>query len=638
MKRLLNYLPLLFLLACFPAHAINIYVSSQGSDNNNGTKEKPFGSLQAALFKARELRRINDPSIADGIHIILKGGVYLIYETLILRPEDAGTTSSPTVIEADGNEEPVLSGGVSISNWKKLVTSVPGLSAKAKGNIWVADVPEMNGNIFSFRQLLVNGRKAVRAKSVNGDQMDRIISWNKREQSCWIPTPKFPSISSAKGTEMFIHQWWAIAVLRIKKMEIHGDSTELFFQQPESRIQSEHPWPAPWISKETGNSPFYLTNAIQFLDEPGEWYLDAANKKIYYWPVEDENLSDASVIAPFTETLIKTEGNIDSPITNIYFKGISFEYTGWLRPSQQGHVPHQDGLYMTEAYKLKPAGTKEKPGLDNQAWIGRPAAAVEISFANSIRFNNCRFEHLGSTGLDMHLAVHNSFVEGNLFKDISGNGMLLGEYSDPATEIHLAYHPKDERVVCDSLTVSNNLITDVTNEDWSCVGIGAGYVRNTTIDHNEVENVSYSGISLGWGWNPLPNVMRNNKLFANRIHFYGKHNYDCSGIYTLSAQPGTVISENYIDSIYKAPYAHLPSHWFYLYTDEGSSYMTVKDNWTPSAKYLQNANGPGNVWENNGPQVKLSVKENAGLEKPYQYLLQEKTSALVHLPINEEHP
>jgi hypothetical protein len=638
MKRLLNYLPFLFLLAYFPARAIDIYVSPQGSDNNTGTKEKPLASLQAALFKVRELRRVNDPVIADGIHIILSGGVYSVHETIVIRPEDAGTVSSPTIIDAAKDEKPVLSGGVPITNWKKVVTAVSDLSAKAKGNIWVADVPDMQGNIFSFRQLWVNGQKAVRAKSVNGDKMNRIISWNKKEQSCWIPTPKFPSISSVKGAEMFIHQWWAIAVLRIKKMEIHGDSTQLFFHQPESKIQSEHPWPAPWISKETGNSPFYLTNAIQFLDEPGEWFLDLKHKKIYYWPRENENLLTASVIAPFTETLIKAEGTIDKPVANIYFKGVSFQYTGWLRPSLQGHVPHQDGLYMTEAYKLKPAGTKEKPALDNQAWIGRPAAAVEISFANNIKFNNCCFEHLGSTGLDMHLGVHNSLVNGNLFKDISGNGMLIGEYSDAVTEIHLAYHPKDERVVCDSITVSNNLITDATNEDWSCVGISAGYVRNTTIAHNEVENVAYSGISLGWGWNPLPNVMKNNKIFANKIHFYGKHNYDCSGIYTLSAQPGTVISENYVDSIYKAPYAHLPSHWFYLYTDEGSSYMTVKENWTPSTKYLQNANGPGNVWENNGPQVNDAIKENAGLEKSYQYLLKEKTSASVHLPINEEHP
>ena len=160
-----------------------------------------------------------------------------------------------------------------------------------------------------------------------------------------------------------------------------GDSTKLFFHQPESKIQNEHPWPAPWMSNETGNSAFYLTNAIQFLDEPGEWYLDVANKKIYYWPRNNENLATAKVVAPFTETLIRVEGTIDDPVENVVIDGLSFQHTGWLRPSLEGHVPHQAGLYMTEAYRLKPAGTKTKPGLDNQAWVGRQAAAVEMSYA-----------------------------------------------------------------------------------------------------------------------------------------------------------------------------------------------------------------------------------------------------------------
>jgi hypothetical protein len=142
---------------------------------------------------------------------------------------------------------------------------------------------------------------------------------------------------------------------------------------------------------------------------------------------------------------------------------------------------------------------------------------------------------------------------------------------------------------------------------------------------------------MGWGWSPTVNAMKNNKIIANKIHHFGKHNYDCAGIYTLSPQPGSLISENYIDSIIKAPYVHLPSHWFYLYTDEGSSYFRVKDNWTPSEKFLQNANGPGNEWINNGPQVSEAIKLHAGLQTAYRYLLNERTSTKLNLPINEEH-
>lgn len=637
MKRLPQCLLALLLLINFPAWAVDIFVAVNGSDLNDGSKEKPLATISAALRKAREMRRLNEGTIVNGIHIIVRGGVYSLYEPLLIKPEDAGTMLSPTYIEAAPGETPVLSGGFQIASWKKAIQKIAGLPGTAQGRIWVADVPLSAGRLSEFRQLWVNEKKAIRAKSMNGNLMDRILSWNKKEQTCWIATSKSWPLQNLNGVEMFIHQWWAIAILRIKKAEKSGDSIKLFFHQPESRIQSEHPWPAPWISKETGNSAFYLANAIQFLDEPGEWYLDMAAHKIYYWPRLNENMLTATVVAPSLETLVKIEGTIDNPVSNIYIKGLSFQYTGWLRPSQQGHVPHQAGMYMTEAYRLKPAGTKDKPTLDNQAWIGRPAAAVEINFAGKTGFENCRFQHLASTGIDYNKAVHDNFIRGNLFKDIGGTAILAGVYSDAATEIHLPYNPKDEREVCDKMTISNNLVTDATNEDWSCVGIGLGYTKHSLVEYNEVENVSYSGISMGWGWSSAANAMKNNSIHANKVHHYGKHNYDCSGIYTLSPQPGSFITENYIDSIYKAPYAHLPSHWFYIYTDEGSSYFTVKNNWTPSQKYLQNANGPGNVWTNNGPEVNNSIKQNAGLQKEYQYLLKEKTANHDDLAINTEH-
>ena len=89
-----------------------------------------------------------------------------------------------------------------------------------------------------------------------------------------------------------------------------------------------------------------------------------------------------------------------------------------------------------------------------------------------------------------------------------------------------------------------------------------------------------------------------------------------------------------MDSIFKAPYAHIPKHWFYLYADEGSSYFTVKDNWCPAEKFLQNANGPNNNWQNNGPQVADSIKQNAGLQADFKYLLKESSIINRQWPIN----
>src|SRR5690606_24676525 len=146
-------------------------------------------------------------------------------------------------------------------------------------------------------------------------------------------------------------------------------------------------------------------------------------------------------------------------------------------------------MYLLDAYKLKTPGTPDKAGLENQGWIGRPRAAVEVNFSTHTSFEDCAFTQLGSTGLDYQKGNHNDLIQGNLFKDIGGTAINVGVFSDEAFETHLPYNPKDTREVSSNTTIANNLITNVTNEDWGCVGIGAGYVKNIQIRHNEINEI-----------------------------------------------------------------------------------------------------------------------------------------------------
>ncbi|HMR85181.1 MAG TPA: hypothetical protein PKE30_18680, partial [Niabella sp.] len=254
---------------------VNVYIAPSGNDADPGTFQQPKATLHAALRYVREMRRLNESALAQPVHIIIQQGTYYLQEPVYIRPEDSGTPQSPTIIRAAENAEVILSGGVPVSDWKKLDTDVAGLPAIAKDHVWVTDVPGDFYGLPPIRQLWVNHIKATRAKWPNGGEMQRIISWNKKEETCQIPVLPV-AIADVSGMEMFIHQWWEIAILRLKQIKVNGDSARLSFRQPESRIQSEHPWPAPWISKETGNSAFYLSNAFEFLDEPGEWYADVA--------------------------------------------------------------------------------------------------------------------------------------------------------------------------------------------------------------------------------------------------------------------------------------------------------------------------------------------------------------------------
>src|SRR6185437_3804576 len=141
----------IFLLFSFcivlKASAADIWVAVNGSDKNDGTKEKPLATVAMALRQARELRRLNDPSIKDGIHIRVEKGVYHFFEPLFIRPEDSGTESSPTIIENADKENPVFSGGINITGWQKSTGIVKGLPKKSQNKIWVADAPTVAGNV-----------------------------------------------------------------------------------------------------------------------------------------------------------------------------------------------------------------------------------------------------------------------------------------------------------------------------------------------------------------------------------------------------------------------------------------------------------------------------------------------------------
>lgn len=604
-------------------NAAELWVSPSGNDSNPGTEEEPLASVHMALRKARELRRLNDPSVKDGVKIYVQDGTYYFHEPLLVRPEDAGTAESPTVILADEGANPVFSGGVKVEGWKRFNGPLEGLPEVAEGQVWVADVPVVGGQEVQFRQMWVNDTKAVRATNLTDGELDRILSVDAENEEMWIPTPE-ADFENLNDLEFVIHQWWAIANLRVKDMEVHGDSTKLTFHQPESQIEFEHPWPAPFIDDKNeynGNSAFFFQGALELLNKPGEWYLDKKEGKIYYWPKDGDDLTNDDVIVPFMESIVQIKGDLEMPVEYFSFSDIGFEHATWMRPSERGHVPLQAGFYILEAYKLQEPGTPDKSSLENQAWTGRQPAGVTVENASYINFEDCVFQHMAATGLDFVSGVDYSNVVGNLFRDIGGTALQLGYFGGPDFEAHLPYNPEDERELVHDIEIKNNLITNVTNEDWGTVGIGVGFAHDINIEHNEIRDINYSGISVGWGWTRTISASRNNRVHANKIHNFAKQMYDVGGIYTLSAQPNMEISENAIFDLVDAPYAHMPHHHQYIYFDEASSYIRALDNWTERDKFFSNSPGPGNEWKNNGPDVSKEIKNKAGLEPEYQHLL-----------------
>ena len=614
MKKTFIYLSFIIFLGWFPSlFAGEIYVSLQGNDKNSGTKEAPFYTLNRAIKQAREWRRLNRPEVAGGIYIRLEEGVYAQRNSLFLRPEDSGTPDSPTVICAVDGVHPVISGGVAVTGWKRGCNH-PAIPEKLKQKIWSAEAPLIGNRRVETRQMWVNGHKVQRAAQFPDGGLERMIDFNPEEQTITIPVSQSVNserLQNAGQLEMIVHQRWAIAILRVKSIDAKDGQAVVRFHEPESHLEFAHPWPQPVIGGEKGNSSFCLINALELLDQPGEWFQEYPSGTIYYYPQASENMETAEVIIPALETLVTIDGTLSRPVKHIQFNGITFTHTSWMRPSFQGHVTLQGGFPLLDAYKLQEPGLPEKAELENQAWITRPETAIRVRGAEHIDFKHCTFRHLSSTGLDCEWAVTASSVEDCQFTDIGGTALLVGAFPDGGFETHVPFIPADVRELCSHITIRNNFISNVTNEDWGCVGIGAGYVRNMDISHNEVCHLNYSGICVGWGWTSLESGMCNNRIEANYVHHFARRLYDAGGLYTLSNQPGSVMRNNRIEHLIEAPYA-TNDRAFYIYLDEATDGYTMENNWCPTERFDSNRPGKKNVWKNNGPQVADSIKYKAG--------------------------
>ncbi len=374
--------------------------------------------------------------------------------------------------------------------------------------------------------------------------MERIIDFDPERRVITIPTPP-KDILHTPHLEMVVHQRWAIAILRVKDMRVNGKLTEVTFMEPESRLEFEHPWPQPVIGGERGNSSFLLRTTEQ---------------------------------RDGIERLIVVQGTEEHPVSHLQINNLVFEQTAWNRPLHQGHVTLQGGFPLIDAYKLKEnEGLPWDSGLENQAWIERPVAAVSISHASNVVIDFCIFRHLGATALDFIDGISDCTVTGSLFEHIGGTAIMGGSFAESPREVHRPYSQLAAR--CQRLRIENNNIFSSTNEDWGAVAISLGYVRDCTVSDNLISKVNYSGICVGWGWTPLYTGMENNRIIGNTVRDYACQLYDAGGIYTLSYQPNSVIADNDIGRPFPAPYA-TNDRGFRIYLDAHTDGFTLSRNIT----------------------------------------------------------
>ncbi len=569
------------------------YVAPNGSDNNPGTIDSPFQTLDHARSVVSGL--VN--SMSGDIVVNLRGGTYNLNQPLQFGAGDSGANGYNVIYQAYGNEIPVISGGQTITGWSQ---------HDSGKNIWQASV----SSSLQTRQLYVNGTRAVRARSTTG-----LPGTITQTATGYTTTDTSLQIWSNPGDIEFVYTGggannqgnWVEQRCGVSSISGNASSTTITMKQP----CYDNAYTRKQANNQNITNPTYIENNYTLLDQPGEWYLDHAASTLYYIPRSGEDMSSATVVAPTLETLVSGNG-----VHNVQFTGITFAYATWLRPSgNDGFAEIQANYCYTGT-----AGGGELP-----------EGNVSFQAASSLRFERNTFIHLGNAGLRLWNGSQNNTVIGNVFTDISASGIEIGDVANP----NATGSAQDS-----GNTVTDNYIHDLPVEYHGGVGIFAGYVAHNTISHNEIANTPYSGISEGWGWGAPPSFANSNVIQNNLIYNIMQLLLDGGGIYVLGQtnQPGSTISGNYI---------HNQGHEYgALYPDEGSSYWDINNNvvasvprwlhiWTSS---IHDINVHDNFSDtatmtNNGTNITLSnnytagppwptaaqnIINNAGIESAYQ--------------------
>ncbi len=499
----------------------HIYLSPTGNDGNKGTKRAPLYSLHKALEMAIST------TAKDTAYIEAAPGDYYMSEGCYITTAN----TRPIVVRSTGKEKPRFIGGRKVSEWKQ-----------QNSYLYTAHIPEAAWSDYTFEQFFINGRRATLARTPNK-------GFYKIKNITETVTDEGKNNKESFAT-----------------MRIEGDSADLALlehvwpgENGQPKVSLYHKWNnaimhIDVINKENntfniagrkwGNNnlpqkdtQYFIYDFRHALDVAGEWYMDYTNATLYYIRHPWEDMNSAECIIPTIKQFVNFTGHPGREIENISFHNIMFSVSKFNTP--------RVGLYPFQA----------------AADVG---AAIELHYAKNIVFTDCEIEHCGTYAIWIDRGSSGCTVQRCYIADMGAGGIKIG---NPVT-------PTDTASVAKRNIIDNNIIRGGGKEIASGVGIHIMHAADNKITHNDISDLRYSGISMGWKWGYGASVACNNIIEYNHIHHLGWGELsDMGGIYTLGEGTGNRIVGNVIHDIASSKYGG----WG-IYTDEGSSNITIKEN------------------------------------------------------------
>ena len=426
-----------------------VFVSPEGNDKNPGTKAEPVKTLVAARNTVRVMRRKNADLKQQNIQIILRGGSYVLEETLMLEAKD-----SHTEFTAYEGEIPVVTGGKHIKGWTPLKRKLAEVASGMQGNLWVAEVPKN----WRFHYLFVNGQRAERSRSDHSfwrewqkdhhagepEKAGQLVSFDNKEQLRYLP--------SNGDAEM-------VCIMAQYGVMGNGVITNV---NPEAGTLR---WNSKSInlrdSRNNAERGYRFENALCFIDRPGEWAVDSKKGQVYYFPKENEDMTKVSVIAPKLYELIRLQGDEKhgSYVRNVTFDGITFAYTDRLPENQWP---------------------------DN--WLCRQwenvDGALYFSGTSNCVVENCRILHSGAYGITINHYGQGNRIEHCEIGWTGSGGIFLEGYGPGTLDVN-----RNNKITC------NYVHDHGLGNYWHSPSIQIYQSGHNKIHFNLLQRSAYSSIS-----------------------------------------------------------------------------------------------------------------------------------------------
>ena len=554
MWRMLVCLGIFVLWAAIAAQPVTLYVAPDGNDEWSGRLAEPDpggadGPLATLLGARDAVRRLRDEALTDGpVTVQVREGVYFMPEPLLIESADSGRPGAPVTYMAYPGERPVLSGGIQIDGWQ----------AGADG-VWEAPAP---GDVY-FHQLFVNGARRTRARTPNEGY------FYTHGKAPPLVDPVTGAERSRAGTALVyapgsINQWEDLADVNVVVFHSWETSRHRIAQVDEDAGVVTFTGRAAWPFERWGpRQRYYVENAPDALDAPGEWYLDQNAGVVRYLPLPDEDMEQAEVIAPVLPCLLRLRGQseLGLPVQNVIFRGLSLQHQDW-ELAQAGHS-------------------------DAQAAVSVPAA-VMLDGALDVTIQDCEIARVGGYGVWLRRGCLRSRVVRCHIHDLGAGGVRLGE-AGPAG---------DDAAESRENLVDNNHIHDGGHVYAAGVGVWVAQSSHNLVSHNEIHDLNYSGMSVGWNWNDAPNRTHHNTIELNHVHHVMNGTLNDGGaIYTLGTSPGSIIRNN----IFHDVWPHSAIGWG-IYLDATTNQYLVANNIVYnvlSGGLMKHNGGHENVIENN---------------------------------------